>query len=101
MLPFEVAEGMIVYAAKQADLYRRMAERAEFTRTEPKLVRGKSQNIAVTLWDPLLGIEGLGARNNAKAELEESDSNNNDNEQDNEQEDIEEDKKLLMGGEVD
>ncbi|KAJ7132590.1 hypothetical protein C8R44DRAFT_591715, partial [Mycena epipterygia] len=28
-LPFEVAEGMIAYATKRADLYRRMAERAE------------------------------------------------------------------------
>lgn len=34
------AEGMIAYATKQADMYRRLAVRAEKTRTEPKLGRG-------------------------------------------------------------
>jgi hypothetical protein len=103
-LPFEVAEGMIAYAAKRADLYRRMAERAEFTRTELKLARGKSRNVAAPSWDPLLGMEGAG--NDAEAGLGGSDGDNDNDEEDDEQEDdergdVEEDEELLMGGEVD
>jgi hypothetical protein len=103
-LPFEVAEGMIAYAAKRADLYRRMAERAEFTRTEPKLARGKSRNVAAPSWDPLLGMEGAG--NDAGAGLGGSDGDDDDDQEDDEQEDdergdVEEDEELLMGGEVD
>ncbi|KAF7321776.1 CxC2 domain-containing protein [Mycena kentingensis (nom. inval.)] len=44
------AEGMIAYAAKQADMWRDMARRAEITRTEPKLRRGarrRRQHVAI------------------------------------------------------
>ncbi|KAF7310275.1 CxC2 domain-containing protein [Mycena indigotica] len=37
----EVAEGMIAYATKQADMFRNLASRAESARTSPKLARGK------------------------------------------------------------
>ncbi|KAF7301156.1 CxC2 domain-containing protein [Mycena indigotica] len=37
----EVAEGMIAYATKQADMFRNLAARAEIVRTSPKLARGK------------------------------------------------------------
>ncbi|KAJ7743983.1 hypothetical protein B0H14DRAFT_2637362 [Mycena olivaceomarginata] len=45
-IPAAEAEGMIAYAMKQAQVYRDMAERAEATRTEVKLSKGKKHTVA-------------------------------------------------------
>jgi hypothetical protein len=44
-IPAAEAEGMIAYAMKQAQVYRDMAERAEATRTEVKLSKGKKRTV--------------------------------------------------------
>ncbi|KAF7303422.1 CxC2 domain-containing protein [Mycena indigotica] len=44
-----VAEGMIAYATKQADIFRNLAARAEIVRTSPKLARGKRAARAVNV----------------------------------------------------
>lgn len=53
-IPEAEAEGMIAYALKQAQLYRDLAARAETTRTEAKLARGKKRATWEPTWDPLI-----------------------------------------------
>ncbi|KAF7317925.1 CxC2 domain-containing protein [Mycena kentingensis (nom. inval.)] len=43
----EQAEGLVAYAAKQADVYRNLARRAEQTRTAPRLRRGQRRSAVV------------------------------------------------------
>ncbi|KAJ7800235.1 hypothetical protein B0H14DRAFT_2387450 [Mycena olivaceomarginata] len=90
------AEGMVAYATKQAQLYRDLAERAEITRTEVKLTRGKKRTVWQPLWDPVVPMAGREAHDAAEGDAESSDD-----EEDDERGDIESDEELLMGGEVD
>ncbi|KAJ7789818.1 hypothetical protein B0H14DRAFT_3502546 [Mycena olivaceomarginata] len=50
-LPFPEAEGKVAYATKQAQLFRDLAGRAETTRTEAKLPKGKTY---APTWDPVI-----------------------------------------------
>ncbi|KAF7308965.1 CxC2 domain-containing protein [Mycena kentingensis (nom. inval.)] len=49
-----LAEGLIAYAAKQADVYRGLVRRAEGVRTAPALKRGRARPRDVEVDDPLL-----------------------------------------------
>jgi hypothetical protein len=92
---FAVAEGMVAYATRQADMYRALAERAEITRTELKLRKGKKRKVFQPSWDPILPLE-----EEAAVHLEEG-NEDDDEEEDDERGDVESDEELLMGGEVD
>ncbi|KAJ7856129.1 hypothetical protein B0H14DRAFT_3644088 [Mycena olivaceomarginata] len=81
-IPEAVAEGMLAYAMKPAQLYRDLAAQAETARTEAKLARGKKRAV----WQPSEGGEdGVGSEDD----------------EDDERGDIDSDEELLMGGEVD
>jgi hypothetical protein len=98
-IPFPEAEGMVAYAMKQAQMYHDLAERAEITRTEAKLVHGKKRQVWAPSWDPVMGVEGEGLRMDddvAGNEAAESDDDDDD-----EWGDVDSDEELLMGGEVD
>jgi hypothetical protein len=94
-IEFAVAEGKVAYATRQADMYRELAERAETTRTEVKLQRGKKRTVYERSWDPVMPVDG-GEEEGGDAELDEDDEGKDD-----ERGDIESDEELLMGGEVD
>ncbi|KAJ7848834.1 hypothetical protein B0H14DRAFT_2356572 [Mycena olivaceomarginata] len=94
-IEFAVAEGKVAYATRQADMYRELAERAETTRTEVKLQRGKKRTVYERSWDPVMPVDG-GEEEGGDAELDEDDEG-----EDDERGDIESDEELLMGGEVD
>jgi hypothetical protein len=89
-IPYVEAEGMVAYATRQVQLYRELARRAERTRTEPKLQRGKKRTVYELSWDPIMAVD----------EGEEEAEPGSDDEDD-ERGDIESDEELLMGGEVD
>ncbi|KAJ7788725.1 hypothetical protein B0H14DRAFT_2627987 [Mycena olivaceomarginata] len=95
-IPEAVAEGKVAYAAKQAQLYRDLAARAEVTRTEVKLARGKKRQVWVPSWDPVVSME-----DNVGAEADDVGDREDNGEEDDERGDIESDEELLMGGEVD
>ncbi|KAF7346690.1 CxC2 domain-containing protein [Mycena sanguinolenta] len=90
-IPFPEAEGMVAYATKQAQMYCELASRAERTRTEPKLARGKKRRVWGPTWDPVIP-EGANEDENAGS---------NTDEEDDERGDIDSDEELLLGGEVD
>ncbi|KAJ7858805.1 hypothetical protein B0H14DRAFT_2577530 [Mycena olivaceomarginata] len=92
-IEFMAAEGMVVYAMRQANMYQ---ELAEITRTEVKLQRGMKCMVYGQSWDPVMPIDG-GEEEGGDAELGED----NADEEDDEWGDIESDEELLMGGEVD
>ncbi|KAK7050119.1 CxC2 domain-containing protein [Favolaschia claudopus] len=96
-IPAAEAEGMIAYATKQAQLYRALAERAETTRTEVKLARGKKRATWQASWDPVITMDDVGEEDGE----EEAGSAGSEDEEDAERGDIESDEELLMGGEVD
>ncbi|KAJ7795036.1 hypothetical protein B0H14DRAFT_2532632 [Mycena olivaceomarginata] len=52
-LPFPEAEGKVAYATKQAQLFRNLGGRAETTRTEAKLPKGKKRKTYAPTWDPV------------------------------------------------
>ncbi|KAF7321843.1 CxC2 domain-containing protein [Mycena kentingensis (nom. inval.)] len=54
----EEAEGLIAYAAKQADVYRDLARRAEITRTARRLRRGQRRTREEVQVGPLPGLDG-------------------------------------------
>ncbi|KAJ7727187.1 hypothetical protein B0H16DRAFT_1331643, partial [Mycena metata] len=93
-LPFEEAQGLIAYAAKHAQMYWKLAARAEETQTEAKLQSGKKRRVFQPSWDPIIGTE-------ADAGAAGSGDDGEDDEDDDERGDIESDEELLMGGEVD
>jgi hypothetical protein len=99
-LPFADAEGLVAYAAKQAQLYSDLAEMAETTRTEVKLARGKKRTVWEPVWDPVVGREGVVGTGGTDADDADADNDNDsaDNDDD-ERGDIESDEEL--GGEVD
>jgi hypothetical protein len=98
-LELAVAEGMVAYATKQAQLYRDLTERAEMTRTEVKLSRGKKRRVWQASWDPIISMDaGSGA---VGVDGEDGEVDDEDDEEDDERGDIESDEELLMGGEVD
>ncbi|KAJ6450007.1 hypothetical protein C8R47DRAFT_999048 [Mycena vitilis] len=90
-IAFAEAEGKVAYAVKQAEMYADLARRAEVTRTEKKLQKGKKRAVAVPIWDPLVPVE-----EDANADEEDAEP-----EDDDERGDIDSDEELLMGGEVD
>ncbi|KAJ7834834.1 hypothetical protein B0H13DRAFT_1653010 [Mycena leptocephala] len=98
-IPNAEAEGMIAYAYKQAELYRQLAERAEITRTEPKMGKGRKRQVWAPTWDLVLGEEDEQNPGNV-LDVNDSDEDEEDDEDD-ENGDIESDEDLLMGGEVD
>ncbi|KAJ7188443.1 hypothetical protein C8R46DRAFT_1205599 [Mycena filopes] len=90
------AEGMVAYAVKQTQLYRQLAVRAEMTRTEEKLKRGRKRRVYQPGWDPIISAEDAAGPDDG------DDGGSDDgNEEDDERGDIESDEELLMGGEVD
>ncbi|KAJ7729587.1 hypothetical protein B0H16DRAFT_1469968 [Mycena metata] len=93
-IPFEEAQGMIAYAVKHAQLYKKLAARAEERRTEEKLQSGKKRRVFQPSWDPIVGTEEGDA--GAVSGAEEDDDADDD-----ECGDIESNEELLMGGEVD
>ncbi|KAJ7715371.1 hypothetical protein B0H14DRAFT_2644141 [Mycena olivaceomarginata] len=78
-IPEAVAEGKVVYAAKQAQLYRDLAARAEVTRTEVKLARGKKRQVWAPSWDPVVSME-----DNVGAEADDTWDREDDGEEDDE-----------------
>jgi hypothetical protein len=99
MLESAVMEGLIAYATKQAQLYCDLTERAETTRTEVKLSRGKKQRVWQASWDPIISRD---AENGAVGgDDEEGAVGDKDKDKDDEHGDIESDEELLMGREVD
>ncbi|KAK7053876.1 CxC2 domain-containing protein [Favolaschia claudopus] len=90
--PAAEAEGKIAYAAKQAQLYRDLAERAEAKRTEPRLAKGKKRQVWQASWDPVISAENIEGGGESASEGDEAED---------ERGDIESDEELLMGGEVD
>ncbi|KAJ7047950.1 hypothetical protein C8F04DRAFT_1172413 [Mycena alexandri] len=94
VIPFEEAQGMVAYAAKHAQLYRKLAAWAEETRTGEKLQAGKKRRVFQPSWDPIIGTEENDAAAGSGAE-------DDDDADDDERGDIESDEELLMGGEVD
>ncbi|KAF8209815.1 hypothetical protein K438DRAFT_1960048 [Mycena galopus ATCC 62051] len=99
-LTVEVAAGLIAYATKQAQLVRGLAERAEITRTEAKLAKGKKRAVWEPTWDPVIsmGDESEGANGGDNDEDENEDG---EDDEDDERGDIDSDEELLMGREVD
>ncbi|KAJ7695247.1 hypothetical protein B0H14DRAFT_3530298 [Mycena olivaceomarginata] len=95
-IPEAEAEGMIAYALKQAQLYRDLAARAETTRTEAKLARGKKRATWEPTWDPLIPSD-----TERRGDANDEDGAGSDDEEDDERGDIDSDEELLMGGEVD
>ncbi|KAJ7721409.1 hypothetical protein B0H14DRAFT_3520644 [Mycena olivaceomarginata] len=95
-IPEAEAEGMIAYALKQAQLYRDLAARAEMTRTEAKLARGKKRATWEPTWDPLIPSD-----TERRGDANDEDGAGSDDEEDDERGDIDSDEELLMGGEVD
>ncbi|KAJ7797034.1 hypothetical protein B0H14DRAFT_3093238 [Mycena olivaceomarginata] len=96
-IPAAEAEGMIAYAMKQAQMYRDLAERAEVTRTEVQLAKGKKRAVWQPSWDPVIGIDGHSGAAEGDDDNNEADEDGDDDERG----DIESDEELLMGGEVD
>jgi hypothetical protein len=96
-LPFPEAQGQVAYATKQAQLFRDLAGRAETTRTEAKLPKGKKRKTYAPTWDPVISV------NNEESVRpdDELDDDDDEAEDDDERGDIESDEELLMGGEVD
>jgi hypothetical protein len=99
MLESAVAEGSIAYATKQAQLYRDLTERAETTRTEVKLSRGKKRRVWQASWDPIISRDAESGA--VGGDDEEGAVGDEDEDEDDERGDIESDEELLMGGEVD
>ncbi|KAF7375725.1 CxC2 domain-containing protein [Mycena sanguinolenta] len=97
-IPVAEAEGKIAYASKQSQMYRDLAARAEITRTEAKVARGKKRSVWAPTWDPLLGAD---ENQRARDDDGEEDEGVVDDEDDDERGDIDSDEELLMGGEVD
>ncbi|KAJ6513582.1 hypothetical protein C8R47DRAFT_962737 [Mycena vitilis] len=95
----EIAEGRIAYALKQANLYKKLAEQGEVTRTEVKLARGKKRRVVAPSWDSVLGVEG--EQTEGGLMLGGDEGLDDDDEDDDERGDVESDEELLMGGEVD
>ncbi|KAJ7801214.1 hypothetical protein B0H14DRAFT_3489904 [Mycena olivaceomarginata] len=95
-IPEAEAEGMIAYVLKQAQLYRDLAARAETTRTEAKLARGKKRATWEPTWDPLIPSD-----TERRGDANDEDGAGSDDEEDDERGDIDSDEELLMGGEVD
>jgi hypothetical protein len=96
-IPAAEAEGMIAYATKQAQMYRDLAERAEVTRTEVQLAKGKKRAVWQPSWDPVIGIDGHSGAAEGDDDNDEAEEDGDDDERG----DIESDEELLMGGEVD
>ncbi|KAJ7801750.1 hypothetical protein B0H14DRAFT_3489222 [Mycena olivaceomarginata] len=101
-IPEAVAEGMLAYAMKPAQLYRDLAARAETARTEAKLARGKKRAVWQPSWDPLI-LTDTGRAVDAQDGISEGgeDGVGSEDDEDDERGDIDSDKELLMGGEVD
>ncbi|KAF7345205.1 CxC2 domain-containing protein [Mycena sanguinolenta] len=78
-------------------LYRDLAARAELTRTEAKLTRGKKRCVWAPSWDPVIGAE----RTEGTESDEEDRDSEEEGEKDDERGDIDSEEELLMGGEVD
>ncbi|KAJ7830049.1 hypothetical protein B0H14DRAFT_2366095 [Mycena olivaceomarginata] len=91
-IPFPEAEGKVAYAAKQSAMYRELAERAEITRTEVKLQRGKKRTVFERTWDPIVPLD------EEEAAME---GDEDEDDEDDERGDVDSDEELLMGGEVD
>nr|GAT45084.1 predicted protein [Mycena chlorophos] len=84
------AEGMIAYALKQAALYTSLAERAEITRTEPKLSRGFRRR---RYYPAELGLAPeLGTGNDDEG------AEGSDSDVDSDRGDLDSDEELLVGG---
>jgi hypothetical protein len=96
-IPFPEAEGKVAYAAKQSAMYRELAERAEITRTEVKLRRGKKRTVFERTWDPIVPLDDQQHAAEGEENLDEEDEDDEDDEQG----DVDSDEELLMGGEVD
>jgi hypothetical protein len=96
-IPFAEAQGKVAYAAKQAHMYRDLAVRAETTRTEPKLAKGKRRQVYAPTWDTIIPADNDEISNAGNDEGEGDD----DAEDDDERGDVDSDEELLMGGEVD
>ncbi|KAJ7071748.1 hypothetical protein B0H15DRAFT_793361 [Mycena belliarum] len=106
----ELAEGMIAYASKHAQMYRRLAARAETTRTELKLRKGERRVQRVAEDELMTGVEGpedwWAADNGVDGNIanvaeEEEDGNIAEEDDDDERGDIDSEEELLLGGEVD
>ncbi|KAJ7485477.1 hypothetical protein FB451DRAFT_1392216 [Mycena latifolia] len=92
------AEGLIAYAAKQAQLYRDLAARAEITRTEVHPGRGKKWRVYQPELDPIMGLPDDQEENRSG---DGGDDDDDEGEDDDEQGEFESDEELVMGGEVD
>ncbi|KAJ7346456.1 hypothetical protein DFH08DRAFT_700973 [Mycena albidolilacea] len=101
-IPEAVAEGMLAYAMKQAQLYRDLAAWVETARTEAKLARGKKRAVWQPSWDPLIPTD-TGRAVDAEDGISEGgeDGVGSEDDEDGERGDIDSDEELLMGGEVD
>jgi hypothetical protein len=101
-IPEAVAEGMLAYTMKQAQLYRDLAARAATARTEAKLTQGKKRAVWQPSWDPLIPTN-TGQAVDTEDGISEGgeDGVGSEDDEDDQRGDIDSDKELLMGGEVD
>ncbi|KAJ7718483.1 hypothetical protein DFH07DRAFT_973264 [Mycena maculata] len=106
-IPEEDAEGMIAYAAKQADMYRKLAEHAEMTRMEVKLKKGERRKRYSGRGDVLmLDVEQDGEEEEDElcvggaVEEQDEEENEEEEEDDDERGDVDSEEELLMGGEI-
>ncbi|KAJ7745164.1 hypothetical protein B0H14DRAFT_2637194 [Mycena olivaceomarginata] len=85
------------FLSGKAQLFRDLAGRAETTRTEAKLPKGKKRKTYAPTWDPIISVNN----DESVRPDNELDDNDDEAEDDDERGDIESDEELLMGGEVD
>jgi hypothetical protein len=93
----EEAEGMIAYAAKQVQMYRDIAVRAEVMRTDVKLRKGQRRRFEAAVDDLMAAVEAQ----EGLAEEVGGDEEDEEDEEDDEEGDVDSDEELLLGGEVD
>ncbi|KAJ7753859.1 hypothetical protein B0H16DRAFT_1316820, partial [Mycena metata] len=105
-----IAQGLIAYAAKQARMFRDIAERSRATQTAPATARGKKRP-REPIVDPLAtamraAAAAQGAGNEEDGSEEDNDNDENliadvDGDEEEERGGVESDEELVMGGEVD
>jgi hypothetical protein len=93
VIEFEYAQGMIAYAAKQADLFLDLAACTTAAQSEPRIARGKKR--------PRAPISDALAKAMMRDAGEDSDGDDDDGDDDDDVDGEQSDEELVMGGEVD
>ncbi|KAJ6489544.1 hypothetical protein C8R47DRAFT_1071401 [Mycena vitilis] len=97
-IPFELAQGLVAYGAKQARMYDDLADRARRIQLAPKLTRGKGRRRAEAEYDPLMYTP---PSDNEEADGNEEEDEAGDGEEGDARGEPASDEELVLGGEVD